>query len=865
MIPRSLTTFCREVVPQLHRETSGKRILGGVRDILTKDIWNSFDRFHETTRMLVNAFESTGAATDVHEVQTGGPVGNGRWIIHEAEDVRAATVDVVKPIRQRLLDYKQNPWHVIQWTGATPKQGVRCKLAIFDTEEALDRLRPEALRGKMVLTRLDPKVAGPKAYEKGAIGILVDKGQKNLPGATPWLKFGWGRLPVESAYARPVGLVLSSRDGKRLRRLVDRHGTLTLHVKVDAYRYAGSHDVISGLVRGAGNPQDEIWAIAHSAEPGALDNASGVAACVEIARVLESLIQRGMIPRPLRTIRLVAGYECYGFFHLLEHGKRLQPPMAGVCIDSIGAKPSASDGYVGWYETVAASAGFVDDIGEIMLRRALRIERAGYKLQRRPFVPTLDTLIGDPKYGFPCPWISTRSGTSYHSSADTCAVLSSRGLSTCTSAMAGYLYYLANMTTREIMEIGAWQTKRTLSTLAGAKRSAPGKVEFLQARHREHVTRLKRWAWGGEHMDITRRCGEWEQEVQTCARSMLRSAPRKRRPSDSAARLVARRTALLAPSPNNTPVSVSNDLQRSGIPLWAHYWADGERDLHSMAELIAVETGKPVAVRQVAQHLRALQKLDYVELIEPNEQITKTQLIRDLKRLGVQRGMYLMVHSALSKVGHIRGGAEALLDSILSVIGPRATLMLPSFNHFEAKVYNPLATPTTNGALPDVGWRRAEAVRSFHPSHAVACIGPKAERWCEGHLQAGAFGIDSPLDRLIREGGFVLGLGLNCWTATAYHIAEISMPCGCMDLFGRTMPAVMQDGAVVSVPAMAWRSKACPIPAGSLIDKALDRRKLQRHGKVGKADSFLVRAEDVYRLRRRHLRNACPKCKIKPS
>lgn len=852
-------------MPQLHRETKGKQILRLVERIVATDKWNSFDRFHETTRTLVDAYETAGAKTEVHEVQTGGPIGNGRWLIHEAADIHAATVDLVKPVRQRLIDYRKNPWHVIQWSGATPKKGVRCKLVILDTEDAFDRLRPEALRRKMVLTRLDPKIAGPKAYAKGAIGILVDKGQKDLPQAMPWLKFGWGSLPIASAYARPVGLALPLQEGKRLRRLAGKYGTLTLHVKVDIHRYAGSHDVVSGLVLGAHNPQDEVWAIANSAEPGALDNASGVAACVEIARVLETLIRRGRIPQPRRTIRLVAGYKCYGFFHLLEHGKRFQPPMAGVCIDSIGARPRASDGYVGWYETVPASAGFVDDISEAILRRALRLERAGYKLQRRPFVATLDTLIGDPKYGFPCPWISTRSGKNYHSSADTCAQLSVRGLATCTTAMASYLYYLANMTTLEVMETGAWQTKRTIEVLKGTGRRASEKVHLLQARHKETITRLQRWVWGGEHTDIVNRSRQWKQEVQASARSALRSVSRQHLLRHKDDRLVARRTALLAPSPNNTPVSVSESLKKSGLPLWAHYWADGQRDLRSMAELIAAEIAKPVTVKQVEQHLRALQQLGYVQLIDPKEQITKVQLIRDLKRLGVRRGMDLLVHSAMSKVGHVRGGAEAFLDAILLLIGARATLMLPSFNHEKAEVYNPLATPTTNGALPDVGWRRAEAVRSFHPTHPVACIGPKAEKWCEGHLEAGAFGAHSPIARFIQDGGFILGLGLDCRTITAYHVAELSMPCGCIDLFGKTMPAVMANGTVEHVPAMAWRSRSCPVHAGSLLDKALDRRKLQRHGKVGKADSFLVCAEDVYRIRRQHLRRACLQCEIQPS
>src|SRR5207244_6360303 len=102
-----------------------------------------------------------------------------------------------------------------------------------------------------------------------------------------------------------VGLVLSEQEGRRLRALLQEQGPLTRHARVDIRRYAGTHDVGSGIIRGAADPQAELWVLAHSAEPGAHDNASGVALCVEVARVLEGLIAAGRLPRPRRTIRLL--------------------------------------------------------------------------------------------------------------------------------------------------------------------------------------------------------------------------------------------------------------------------------------------------------------------------------------------------------------------------------------------------------------------------------------------------------------------------------------------------------------------------------------------------------------------------------
>lgn len=123
--PKSLQTMCRTILPQLLALSNGRRILRQVAAIAESDRWNSFDHFHRTTEKLVDYYERAGAQVEVESIQTGGQIGSGRWVIQEAADVRSATVDVVHPVRQRILDYAENPWHVVQWSAATPAEGLR--------------------------------------------------------------------------------------------------------------------------------------------------------------------------------------------------------------------------------------------------------------------------------------------------------------------------------------------------------------------------------------------------------------------------------------------------------------------------------------------------------------------------------------------------------------------------------------------------------------------------------------------------------------------------------------------------------------------------------------------------------------------
>ena len=867
--PPSLAQFCRQVLPLLAEETEGRRLQQVVADIVETDQWNSFDRFHDTTRTLVRHYEEAGALAEVHPLQTGGRLGSGRWVIHEAVDVRAATVDVVQPVRQRVLDFRDNPWHVIQWSGSTPGKGVRSELAIVDSPEELERMPASGLAGRMVLTRMNPEACLHQLASRGVAGVIIDHPVADLPGATAWLKFGWGGIPLADAAVHLVGLVLSENEGKKLRRLAQKHGRLILHTRVDIRRYTGTHDVVSGLVRGRDDPQDEVWVLAHGAEPGALDNASGVAVCVEVARVLEGLIAAGQLPRPRRTIRLLSGYECYGFFKYLEEVGRLQPPLAGVVVDAVGARPELCDGRLEWHATIPMSAGFVDRVGAAILRATLKLDNPGYRLFQEPFMSTADTLIGDPRYGFPAPWLSNyrrrkqRPYAAYHNSADTVKVVSPRGLAACTVAVAGYLYYLADAGSREAVELAIAESRHTLAQLEQKKGLSAARAEYLGEAHRVDIQRLKRWLWGGYREAIMHHLDGCEGLVQEAAAKVGRGKRVRPRRVAGADR-VPRRRALLVPDwGTNTTAELAARMRETGLQPWALFWADGKRNLREIAQALSCEYGREVQVEKVLAFFEAHVELGYAELIDPGDMVSKGQLVADFKKLGLQSGMDVMVHSSLSKIGHVRGGADTVIDALLAVIGRRGTLMMPSFNHQGAQVYNPLATPTTNGAIPDTLWRRSEAMRSLQGTHAVAAIGPRAEAYCQGHLEAGLWAQDSPIGKLVHGGGYILSLGVSQEASTAYHVAEESMPCTCIDPFGNIDRVVLEDGRVYQVQGLAWRAGMCPVSPARL-DETLDRRRLQQRGKVGQADATLVKGLDLWKVRRAHLKNACPTCTIKP-
>ena len=52
----------------------------------------------------------------------------------------------------------------------------------------------------------------------------------------------------------------------------------------------------------------------------------------------------------------------------------------------------------------------------------------------------------------------------------------------------------------------------------------------------------------------------------------------------------------------------------------------------------------------------------------------------DLRRLGVEAGDILFVHSSFKSLGPVEGGAESVIQALEDALGPEGLLLMPSFN-----------------------------------------------------------------------------------------------------------------------------------------------------------------------------------------
>lgn len=173
---------------------------------------------------------------------------------------------------------------------------------------------------------------------------------------------------------------------------------------------------------------------------------------------------------------------------------------------------------------------------------------------------------------------------------------------------------------------------------------------------------------------------------------------------------------------------------------------------------------------------------------------TRASLGADLRRLGVHEGEVLLVHSSLSALGWVVGGAVAVIQALQDVLTPAGTLVMPTHTthltdpagwrnppvpeswwptiRTEFPAFDPTTTPTRGmGQIPELFRTWPDVQRSNHPHSSFAAWGKEAAFVTHGHTLAFSLGECSPLARIYELGGRVLLLGTE--KNTSLHLAEV--------------------------------------------------------------------------------------------
>lgn len=233
--------------------------------------------------------------------------------------------------------------------------------------------------------------------------------------------------------------------------------------------------------------------------------------------------------------------------------------------------------------------------------------------------------------------------------------------------------------------------------------------------------------------------------------------------------------------------------------------------------------------------------------------MTKEQLVKELKKIGLQEGMVLEVHSSLSSFGHVEGGAETVIEALMECVGESGSIFMPALSlspemelteedkamgiTVKIKVLPGDAPRTAMGIIADT-FRQREDISMGHGVIRTAGWGLHAKEAEKGGL-----------DYVLQNGGKALLLGVDIYKLTAMHYVEDALPKEISDLFAPT------EEINAKYPPEEWFMEAGEPPVKpwyTIQDMAMERG-LIKTGYIGECKYMFFDVWDVVSIYKEEL------------
>ncbi len=233
------------------------------------------------------------------------------------------------------------------------------------------------------------------------------------------------------------------------------------------------------------------------------------------------------------------------------------------------------------------------------------------------------------------------------------------------------------------------------------------------------------------------------------------------------------------------------------------------------------------------------------------KRLSVSDLVADLRLLGVKEGDTLYVRAKAAAVGRTEGGG--LFAALIAAVGSQGTVVLPAFTGYGSrwggnKQAFSRETPTTSGALSKLALQHPQAVRSAHPSNSFVAIGANAQGLLSDHDHTKpAF---HPVGGLISSKAKMIVIGCNVESPgfSTVHYAQEQLGLSYRHLT-KYLSSVQID---VDGKHIEWRPRedpGCSMGFDKLYRHYM-RAEVLRTGWVGNAFSLLGASDELYKVDR---------------
>jgi len=268
-------------------------------------------------------------------------------------------------------------------------------------------------------------------------------------------------------------------------------------------------------------------------------------------------------------------------------------------------------------------------------------------------------------------------------------------------------------------------------------------------------------------------------------------------------------------------------------------------------------SSKP-ALRSARNKLRSLSLKSQRLAVRLFRSYSPGDLVRALRKLGVEPGDSLMLHSAFQPEHGFRGTSSEVVDAFLRVLGPDGNLLMVSLPYRtssleylnKGKVFDVRRTPSEMGLMSEFFRRREGVVRSLHPTHPVLALGPRAEWFVEGHERClHPCGPGTPFAKLLEADGKVVFFNVPFAYLTFFHYlehmvsAKVDFPLYTDEPF--VVPVVDRAGQQGTVTTFVFSPEAIRRRRFPTLESWVRQRGLIREVRVGASYLLLVQLREI--------------------
>lgn len=241
--------------------------------------------------------------------------------------------------------------------------------------------------------------------------------------------------------------------------------------------------------------------------------------------------------------------------------------------------------------------------------------------------------------------------------------------------------------------------------------------------------------------------------------------------------------------------------------------------------------------------------------------ITQTDVSAALRAAGLREGALVFVHAAMKPLGWLERGPDTVIDGLLDVLGPKGTLVMPTFTWpdfpgtFEVPVVQE-NSPIWTGKIPARFAEYPGVKRDRHPAWSNAYHGPLSDELLEiNEREVYGYGKNKIHWRIKELGGSTMLVGATFKSCSSMYVPLDILELPCRQII-KTRAGTSVEQYLQMTPQEQHRMhffenekpQAGARPQLLLIEEPLRQAGVLREVPLGNGSVKHVSLEDLYRV-----------------